>query len=123
PPSVAEAHHPHAVRPADARRRAGTRPAQGHVRRHGLAQGDPDGHAFARGANPGRRRAADRARCRGVRVRAAMATGCTAAAAGGRVNHPAVDSYLEELLAPVTQAAEGERDAANEPDANSAPEA
>ena len=39
------------------------------------------------------------------------------------MNHPAVDSYLEELLAPVAQAAGGERDAANEPDANSAPEA
>ena len=34
------------------------------------------------------------------------------------MNHPAVDQYLDELLAPVAQAAGGERDAANEPDAN-----
>ena len=39
------------------------------------------------------------------------------------MNHPAVDSYLEELLAPVAQAAVPATDAANEPDANTAPAA
>ena len=33
------------------------------------------------------------------------------------MNHPAVDAYLDELLTPVAQAADGRRDAANEPDA------
>lgn len=37
------------------------------------------------------------------------------------MNHPAVDNYLEELLAPVAQAAGPATDAANEPDANTAP--